>query len=430
MAALTVVSPRGTLTGDRLEAELEFRTAQLRKSGGRRSFVDVIGTIEEETVMRILAAARLGARVVLIHPKWTPEERSRNLERIQNAPAPQRGAPTGDFVLFTSGTEGEPKPVELSAAGFEAHAAASSKRLPSAKTDRWLLTLTPAHVGGLAMILRAHFRGTTLVIPPTPVPRDLTRVVDDNKVTHVSLVPTQLQSWMETSPRPPKTLRCILIGGASCPTELEKKARAEGWPVRVTYGMTETSSQVATQTADSPPGSVGPPLPGVEVRVEGAPGQSGLIHVKGPSLMMRYLGNESATKAALVDGWFLSPDVGRMDESGNLWIVGRRDDIIVTGGENVDPAEIEEALERHPRVAEACVVGVSDAKWGHVVTAIVVPKGKPPSPEDLIESLRPRLAAFKLPRTITFWDALPRNASGKLQRAVVRGRVVSTTVPK
>ncbi|HEX9815925.1 MAG TPA: AMP-binding protein, partial [Candidatus Thermoplasmatota archaeon] len=172
MSGLTIVSPRGLLSGSSLEAELEFRTAQLRKSGGRRSFVDVVGAIEEDTVLRILAAARLGARIILLHPRWTDEERSRNLARIQGGPAPKRGTATGEFVLFTSGTGGEPKAVELSAAGFEVHGKAAAKRLQSTKEDRWLLTLTPAHVGGLAIILRAHFQASTLVVPPNPIPRD------------------------------------------------------------------------------------------------------------------------------------------------------------------------------------------------------------------------------------------------------------------
>ena len=426
MSSLTIVSPRGTLTGSRLESELEFKTAQLRKSGGRRSFVDVVGTIEEETVIRILAAARLGARVVLLHPRWTEEERSRNLARIQNAPTAKRGAPTGDFFIFTSGTEGEAKAVELSAGGFEAHAAACAKRLPTSKSDRWLLTLTPAHVGGLAMILRVHFQGSTLVIPPSPIPRDLTKVVEANKVTHVSLVPTQLQSWMETASEPPKTLRCILLGGAACPPALEEKARSQGWPIRLTYGMTEMSSQVATQTADSPTGSVGPALPGTEVNVD----PSGRLRVRGPGLMIRYLGDEAATKAALVDGWLLTPDLGRVDERGNVWILGRRDDMIVTGGENVDPREVEQALERHPAIAEACVVGVPDPKWGQTVVAVIVPKGTRPTAEELTRSLREHLADFKLPRNVTFWESLPPTATGKLQRAAVRPRLVSATVPR
>lgn len=430
MSGLTILSPRGTLTGSALEAELEFRTAQLRKSGGRRSFVDVVGTIEEETVIRILAAARLGARVVLLHPRWTEAERSKNLARIQATPSPKRGVPSGDFVVFTSGTEGLAKAVELTTAGFEAHTKASSKRLPASKSDRWLLTLTPAHVGGLAMILRAHFQGNTLVIPPTPLPRDLTKTIETNHVTHVSLVPTQLQAWMETASQPPKGLRCILLGGAACPGALETKAREQGWPIRVTYGMTEASSQVATQTPESPVGSVGPPLPGVDVKVEASPDGSGVIQVKGPGLMLRYLGDDTATKATLVDGWLVTPDVGRLDEKGNLWILGRRDDIIVTGGENVDPKEVEELLERLPSVAEACVVGVPDPAWGQVVAAVVVAKGKTASVETITESLRASLAGFKVPRSVTFWEALPRTPNGKLQRAAVRTRLVSATVPK
>jgi o-succinylbenzoate---CoA ligase len=429
MTGMTLISARGKLSGNALEAEIEFRAAQMRRSGARQSYLDVVGTIEEETVVRILAAARMGARVVLVHPRWTEAEKTAALARIQSAPAPKRGMQTGDFILFTSGTEGEPKAVELTTNGFETHAKATAKRLPTAKEDRWLLTLTPAHVGGLALILRAHFQDGTLVVPPNPLPKNLTPVVDLHRITHLSLVPTQLQAWMSEFPRPPKTLKCILLGGGACPAELEASARASGWPIRLTYGTTETSSQIATQAADSPAGSVGPALPGFEVRIDAPPGDFGRILVRSPTMFLRYLGDETATKDALVDGWYATPDVGRLDAKGNLWVAGRRDDIIVSGGENIDPAEVERVLERHPQVAEACVVGVPDAKWGQAVTAVVVARAKTVSVDDLLVYSRAKLAAFKVPRSIVFWDALPRTANGKLQRAKVRAQLVAATVP-
>lgn len=429
MTKLTIISPRGKLTGNSLEAELEFRAAQLRRSGARKSFVDAVGGIEEETVLRILAAARLGSRVILVHPKWTLEETSKNLARVQTTTSSKRGAPVGDFILFTSGTEGEPKAVELSVQGFEAHSKASAKRLPTASDDRWLLTLTPAHVGGLSIVLRTHFQGGTLVVPANPIPKNLTRIVDTHRITHLSLVPTQLRTWMEESPRPPKSLRCVLIGGATCPPELEKAAKGNGWPIRTTYGLTETSSQVATQTAESPVGSVGPALPGVEIAVDGPPGTNGPIRVKSPSLMLRYLGDEALTRAAVADGWFTTPDVGRIDENGNLWILGRRDDMIVSGGENIDPHEVEQVLARHPDALEACVVGIPDKKWGQSVTGIIVARGKRPAVEDLIVHAKAGLAPFKVPRSIVFWDALPRTPNGKLQRAKARTQLLAATDP-
>lgn len=343
---------------------------------------------------------------------------------------PKRGASIGDFIVFTSGTEGESKAVELSGGGFEAHSKASAKRLPTAEDDRWLLTLTPAHVGGLSMVLRAHFQRGTLVVPPNPVPKDLGKLVDTNRITHLSLVPTQLQAWMAESPKPPKSLRCVLVGGAACAPELEKTAKENGWPIRITYGLTETSSQVATQTADSPIGSVGLPLPGVEVAIDGPPGTVGPIRVKGPSLMLRYLGDEALTQAALVNGWFITPDVGMLDEKGNLWITGRRDDIIVSGGENVAPREVEAVLERHPNIEEACVVGIPDPKWGQAVTAVVVARGKKPAIDELVAHLKGSLAPFKVPRSITFWQSLPRTSNGKIQRASVRAQLVAATVPR
>jgi o-succinylbenzoate---CoA ligase len=429
VTGLALLTPKGALHGSALEAEIELRVAQLRKGGHRGGLVEVVGNLDEDTVLQILAWVRLGARVLLVHPRWTAAERTENAARVKSAMSAQkRGTMRGEFILFTSGTEGRPKAVELSLAGFEAHANATAKRLPTTKSDRWLLALTPAHVGGLALILRAALQKTTLVLPPTPVPKDLTPLVEKHKVTHVSLVPTQLQTWMENARKPPASLRCVLLGGAPCPPLLERRAREAGWPIRLTYGLTEASSQVATQAVDSPAGSVGPPLPGFEVRIDGPSGAAGAILVKTPSLLLRYAGDDAATKAALHEGWFRTPDVGRLDEKGNLWVVGRGDDMIVTGGENVDPHEVEQALQTIAGVKEAAVVGVPDPKWGQIVVAAIVPQGKPVSSDQLSAALGPMVAPFKVPRRFVVVEELPRGAGGKVQRAALRARF-SATVP-
>jgi O-succinylbenzoic acid--CoA ligase len=239
--------------------------------------------------------------------------------------------------------------------------------------------------------------------------------------THVSLVPTQLLRLMDESlGAPPQALRCVLVGGAGTPRALLERALERGWPLALTYGLTEATSQVATSSPESTrrkPGSVGKPLDGVEVRIA----QDGEILVRGRTLAMGYVG-EDAGPIVDEEGWHHSGDVGKQDEDGDLWVVGRRVDRIVSGGVTVDAMEVEEALRSHPGVADACVVGVPDPTWGERVAAWVEPTG---SGDQLVAAsldahLRPRLAAPKLPRHYRVERGLPRNANGKADRTRVR----------
>jgi acyl-CoA synthetase (AMP-forming)/AMP-acid ligase II len=156
----------------------------------------------------------------------------------------------------------------------------------------------------------------------------------------------------------------------------------------------------------------------------------GTIRVRGPTMMLGYHDDPDLTAAVLRDGWLETPDLGRLDGDGTLWVVGRRDDAIVTGGENVDPAEVEAALGAHPSVSDACVVGVPHAEWGQAVTAVVaLRQGARARPDELLASLRSRLAPFKIPKALHVWKEVPRTPNGKLQRARVRERLGSDTVP-
>src|SRR5690349_953765 len=294
------------------------------------------------------------------------------------AHVPDPGDPA--LVVHTSGTTGSPQPVTLSYGNVLANALGCFAALGHSRSERWLCPLPLSHVGGLMVLLRSVIAGTTAVL-------DAWR--DD--ITIASLVPTQLSRLLDAGTPPPASLRVVMLGGAPADPTLLTRARDAGWPVAPTYGLTQACSAVTV--AD--PGDVetsGAPLPGMRVSI--AP--DGEILVSGPSV---------AGGGVLRTG-----DLGRLS-GGRLVVVGRKSDTIVTGGENVAPAEVEAVLLEHPSVAEAGVFGRPDPEWGEAVTACVVVRGPI---DDLHEFCRARLPGFKVPKAIEVVDALPRNASGKL----------------
>jgi acyl-CoA synthetase (AMP-forming)/AMP-acid ligase II len=255
--------------------------------------------------------------------------------------------------------------------------------------------------------LASHFDAAALV-----------RSVERDRVTLLSLVPTLLSRLLDEQPgwRPPAHLRAILLGGDGAPPALLRRAADRGLPVLTTYGLTETCGQVATQRPGTPPGPGAPPLPGVAVRVV-----HGRIEVRGPALMTAYFPRAAHDSPFVEDGWLRTGDLGRIDGEGALHVWGRWDDRIVTGGETVHPGEVERALEDHPAVREACVVGLADARWGQTVAAALVAEGEPSLGE--IEAFAARqLAPFRRPRRWCFVEALPRTPAGKLDRAAAARR--------
>lgn len=338
-------------------------------------------------------------------------------------------------VVYTSGTTSAPKGVVLTNANHAAAAAASRARLGHGREDTWLATLPLFHVGGLAILTRSVLEGSSVALEAG---FDLGRTVDAlqrGTATMVSLVPTMLARVLDAmansgsevrnsggavSPR----VRAVLVGGAALSPSLGRLALDAGLPVATTWGMTEACSQICTSVPGSEAaalGCVGRPLPGIEVAVEAADEHGfGQLRVHGANVMRGYLRNAEADRGALEDGWLHSGDVGRIDADGSVWLAGRRDDLIVTGGENVAPVEVEHVLDDHPDVVESLVLGEEDAEWGQKVVALVVsPAGVPAT--ELTKWCRQRLAGYKVPREFRFVDALERGPTGKvLRRAPAR----------
>ncbi|MFN8590061.1 MAG: o-succinylbenzoate--CoA ligase [Thermomicrobiales bacterium] len=328
-------------------------------------------------------------------------------------------------VLFTSGTTNRPKGVRLSYGNVWFSAVASALHLGHHRDDAWLAMLPMFHVGGLSILFRSALGGVPVYLHEQFDPERALAAIDGG-ATLVSAVPTVLTRLIETrgdTPWPP-SLRCVLLGGAAAPAGLVTESLRRGIPVAPTYGLTETASQATTLLPDevpSRPGSSGLPLPMTRLRVTtpdglAAPDEPGAIEVSGPTLFLGYLGEE-----ARGDEWFATGDIGVLDGDGYITVLDRRDDLIVSGGENISPAEIERVLLGHPNVRDAGVIAALDDLWGARPAAAVVWAGEPAAAAATLTAFcRERLAGFKIPVRIDVVDALPRTASGKLLRRELR----------
>ncbi len=357
---------------------------------------------------------------------------ARGLEPVRppDGPPPPRAALPGVAVVWTSGTSGAPRGVLLTHRGFEANAMGTASRLSLGDDDRWLLSLNHAHVGGLALVLRSALLAAPVVPLGAFDATEFLGLTEQWSVTHASLVPTHLHRVVEAlgDSRAPGSLRAILLGGAAAPPPLIRAAGLRNLPVAITYGLTEATSQVATATPEesqADPSSPGRPLDGIEISVD----TDHSIRVRGEVVAAGRIVPASTadpipTLAPLTDpdGWLDTGDLGRLDEQGRLHLTGRRSDRIISGGVNVDPAEVENVLMTHPSVIEASVVGVPDPEWGERVVAAVAFRTDGPFPgaDALSAYLRGRLVGAKRPKELRQVDALPRNANGKVDRAAVR----------
>lgn len=426
-----VVTAEEEWTREALARASEDEADSLRRVGVETGMVHPLDARPDiDTLVTLLALWRLGAVPALLHPGLTRPEWTEGIQVLSEA------GRTGDVpagtaaILWTSGTSGRPRGVALGHAGLVASARSAAERLSLGPDDVWLATLSPSHVGGLALLTRALLLGSTLVLAgatrPESVPAFLRGSETSPAVTHMSLVPTQLQRVLEAwgEGPPPRSLRLVLIGGARAPGELVERALFSGWPVALTYGMTEMTSQVATATPAEvlyDPEAVGRPLGGIDIRVE----DSGEIWTRGRTAALGYVGSDEPLTDD--EGWYHTGDLGVLDDQGRLRVTGRRSDRIVSGGVTVDAHEVEAALGAHPGVADATVVGIPDAEWGERVVAAIVldPDGPLLGPAPLVSELdgwcRSRLGVAKIPRDWRFVDSLPLNARGKVDRIAVRG---------
>jgi O-succinylbenzoic acid--CoA ligase len=314
-------------------------------------------------------------------------------------------------VMHTSGTSGSPRAVELTYGNLLWSALGSAAALDLDPGERWLCAMPVCHVGGLSILVRSAIYATTAVVHARFDTERALAALRGERITLASLVATTLTRLLDAGLVRPPSLRCALTGGGPVPAALLARAVEAEVPLSLTYGLTEACSQVTTTpVCELARGGAapGPPLFCTRVAIE-----EGEILAAGPTV---------APGSVERDGWLHTGDLGRIDEHGRLRVTGRRSEVIISGGENVAPAEVEAVLEAHPDVLEAAVVGRADGEWGEAVTALVVARpGRSPGPQELRDHCASALAPYKVPRDVVLHAGpLPRTRSGKLARARLR----------
>lgn len=331
-------------------------------------------------------------------------------------------------LMFTSGTTGSPKAVSLTTQNLVVNAIAAGFRLGFSESNSWLCCLPLYHMGGFAPIIRSLVYGKELVIQSEFDTSETLRLIDDHEITGLSVVPTMVNRFLTADWTPPSHLEIVLVGGAPLTPELRAQCQETGIPVFPTYGLTETASQIATASphvAFTHKGTSGNPILFTDLTILDSTkspvdtGNHGEIVVDGPTVTEEYYNNPSINRQVFSDYGFHTGDTGYLDDHGRLWVTGRIDDEIITGGKNVQPQEIRTALNSHPNVQESFVVGIADEEWGEVIGAVVVPQDSL-SQEELTDYCRARLANYKIPRIIEFSSSLPRTKSGTVDRDAIR----------
>lgn len=418
--APALIDSQGTLTWAELHAQVRSLEPTLPQSGEP---IAICGTPERSTAITMLAAIERRCPIVCLHPRWTPSECELVLaetgawfEGARRA-SDHRIAASTLALVYTSGTTGRPKGAILSRRAFAASADASSQLLPLAPWDRWLLCMPLAHVGGLSILTRC-LAARAAVLLAGGAQTEQIQAACAHGPTYLSLVPTMLTRLLDSGWTPPSSVRAILVGGAACPERLRERAKT--LQVWLTYGLTEACSQVATAHISE---RAATPLPGYQLRVDG----QGRVRVKSPSLFDGWFPPERFAPPIDPDGFYDTGDLGELSQ-GKLIIRARRSDLIVSGGENVYPAEIESALEQIAGIEAACVFGEPDDVWGERVCAAVV--ADPELTDASIHSaLAARLARFKVPKRIVRLPELAVAASGKLDRHGTRALARSAASP-
>ncbi|MCI1882081.1 MAG: o-succinylbenzoate--CoA ligase [Sporolactobacillus sp.] len=326
-------------------------------------------------------------------------------------------------IIYTSGTTGKPKGVVLTYGNHWWSAAGSVLNLGLVAADKWLCCVPLFHVSGLSILMKNVLYGMSVVLTDKFDPHLINRWIRAGGVTMISVVADMLRRLTDDlgAAHYPESFRCALLGGGPAPRPLLQRCHALGIPVYQTYGLTETASQMVTLPPEymlSKSASAGKPLFPGEVRIQRTgEGRSGEILVRGMNVTRGYWQRPLATARAIQDGWLHTGDIGYLDDDGFLYVLDRRSDLIISGGENVYPAEIEAVLLTHPDVAEAGVIGIKDDRWGQVPYGFVrLRRDRAFSEQRLLDFCRSRLAHYKVPVGICPLERMPRNASRKLLR--------------
>ena len=406
---VAIETPAGSLTYPELAARSLAGARELGVARAARVAIALPHGVDFAVAMHACFAA--GAVAVPIDLR-EPQERWPGADLVLDHPLAGTG-PAGAVVepalddiaaiIRTSGSTGEPKEVALTFANFVWSALGSAVALGLDPRERWLCTLPLSHVGGLSILVRSWLYGTTAVVHERFETEAAVEALMNGGITLVSVVATTLARMLDAGLEHPPALRCALLGGGPVPAALVERARAAGVPVSKTYGLTEACSQVASQAPGSPQDGA-PPL--FCTRLEIAP--DGEILAFGPTI------SPSAVQP------LRTGDLGQLDADRHLHVLGRKADIIISGGENISSIEVEDALYKHPAVQVVAVVAKADEKWGETPCAFVELKpGTTATADELIAWCKGHLAGYKCPRTIVFAE-IPKTSTGKIQKFKLR----------
>jgi acyl-CoA synthetase (AMP-forming)/AMP-acid ligase II len=373
-------------------------------------------------------------------PEWA--QRLDDIAASGDADGPPYRADEDDiaYLIYTSGTTGRAKGCMLGQKAQLRVAQACSADLGITSVDRTLLAMPLVHVGAKVVQLAAHWQGSSAIILNKFEPGPYFEMLEREKATVGHLAPTMIQMLLEhplAAKADVSSLRVVLYSASPMPTPVLRRAiKVFGNVFHQQYGLTEGAGTSLHSQRHKPDGdendqrrlaSAGIPFAGVEVRIaaengeECAPGEPGEICLRGESLMRGYWNNSAATIDTLRDGWMHTGDIGRVDEDGYLYLVDRKKDMIISGGQNIYSREVEEALFAHPAVLEAAVIGVRDEKWGETVRALIVRRAEATlTEEEVIAHCRANLAGYKKPKSVMFIDELPKLASGKVNKQELR----------
>ncbi|MGM9931382.1 o-succinylbenzoate--CoA ligase [Pradoshia sp.] len=346
------------------------------------------------------------------------------IESAGNYPFQEINESAPFIICYTSGTTGKPKGAVLTQANMFWNAINNVLAIDLTSADRSIVLLPLFHIGGIGLFaLPTLFVGGTVIIPGKFEPQKAIAMIEQYEATIVMGVPAIHKALIECPSfkrEKMKAVRWFYNGGAPCPHELIQTFFDHGFLFGQGFGMTETSPTLFMLSREDAPrkiGSIGKPVMYSDFKLVNQEGDVGELVVKGPNIMTEYWRKPAATNETIIDGWLYTGDLARIDEEGFVYIVGRKKEMLISGGENIYPLEIEQAISQHTDVSEVAVTGVADPVWGEVPAAFVVKK---PSSEltdkDIIEYCRDKLAKYKLPKEIIFMDELPKNATGKIQK--------------